>query len=275
MVEAVEHFDRALEHWGAGRPAGRAAQLGALALDIASLLTRLYVWPRQPSRVPDDRENDIIELMFRKATAIVSVDPRRYFAESLSTLRRINRFDITRVRQGAAIFATASAIFSVPGISLSLSRRILDYTTPFIDASDPKVLLYYRFSEALLDLLAGNWAAAAPYDPQLVEANSRLGEEWPWNVYMVVSATMLTERGHYAEAATLVETLDVLADAFDNDLILSAQTPVVDPPAVEAATARPGCGRGNPGSAGAAADRPSDAASLHVRFEGEHRVSRR
>jgi serine/threonine protein kinase/tetratricopeptide (TPR) repeat protein len=218
MVDAVAHFDRALVQWGAGVPTSSAGRVGVLALDASSLLTRLYVRRGQPARRPDDRENDIIELMFRKGTAIVSLDSRRYFAESLSTLRRINRFDITTVRQGAAIYATASSVFSIAAISFTLSRRILDYTRPFIDGSDPKTLLYHRFPELMLEFLVGNWKAVVPYDPQLVEANAKVGEAWFLSVYLVVTAMIQIGQGRYADAASVLGTLGEIAEAYENDL---------------------------------------------------------
>ncbi len=219
MVQAVEHFDRALAHWRAKRPTTRAGTVGVLALDAASLFARLYLRTRQPSRVPNARDNDIIHLMFRKGTAIVSLDSRRYFAESLGILRRINRFDITKVPQGAAIYATASSLFAIPAISFAVSRRILEYTRPFIDTADPKVLLYHRFPELMHDYLSGNWMAAAPYDPALVEANAKGGEEWFLSVYIVVSAAIQTEQGRYSSAAALLDRLGALGEAFENDLI--------------------------------------------------------
>jgi class 3 adenylate cyclase/tetratricopeptide (TPR) repeat protein len=219
MVQAVDHFDRALTHWGAGRPLTTAGRLGRLLADVGSVLLRLYVWPRQPRRVPRQIDNDVISLMAHRGTAIVSVDTRRYFAESLGTMRWINRFDIRQVRQGAAIYATASTVFAIPGISFRLSRRILDYSKPFIDLNNPKALLYHRFPELMLDFLAGTWRSAAPYDPDLVEANARAGEEWFLSVYIVITASIKAEQGCYAEAAALVERLGALAETFENDLL--------------------------------------------------------
>ncbi|MGH9329331.1 MAG: ATP-binding protein, partial [Vicinamibacterales bacterium] len=219
MVEAVEHFDRALEHYRAWRPRGRLVTAAGLVVDLASILTRLYVRPKQPARTPSARDEAIIDLMYKKGTAIVSVDARRYFVESLGALRRINRFDIRSVRNGAGMYAATSALFSVPAISYTLSRRILDYVKPFIDESDPKTALYYRFSDLMLNLLTGRWDGPG-VDHALVEANRRIGEEWFLSVYIVVHIAIAVEKGDFTTAERLIETLREMGQTNENDLIL-------------------------------------------------------
>ena len=219
MVEAVEHFDRALEHFRAWRRRGRLATAAGVAVDLASILTRLYVRTKQPTRRPSAREEAIIDVMYKKGTAIVSVDARRYFVESLGTLRRINRFDLRSVHDGPAMYAATSALFSVPAISYTLSRRILDYVKPFIDESDPKTALYYRFSDLMLNLLTGRWDGPG-CDLALVEANRRIGEEWFLSVYIVVHAAIAIEKGDFPTAEKLLDRMREMGSATENDLIL-------------------------------------------------------
>ena len=219
MVEAVEHFDRALASWRAWRPKGPLATTATLAVDMIGIVWRLYVSRRQPSRAPDARENAIIDVMHKKGTAIVSIDPRRYFVESVGLLRRINRYHLTKVKNGAAIYAATSALFSVPAISFRLSRRILDYVRPFVDEDDPRTMLYYRFSELMLDMLIGRWVSAPGYDRALVDANRKLGEEWFVSVYTVVHAAIEMEKGRFASAEALLTGLGEIGEAFDNALI--------------------------------------------------------
>ena len=219
MVEAVEHFDRALEHYRAWRRRGRLPTAAGVAVDLASILTRLYVRTKQPARTPSPREEAIIDVMYKKGTAIVSVDARRYFVESLGTLRRINRFDLRSVHDGPAMYAATSALFSVPAISYTLSRRILDYVKPFIDESDPKTALYYRFSDLMLNLLTGQWDGPG-CDLALVEANRRIGEEWFLSVYIVVHVAIAIEKGDFSTAGKLLDRMREMGAATENDLIL-------------------------------------------------------
>jgi tetratricopeptide (TPR) repeat protein len=219
MVEAVQHFDRALEHYRAWRQRGTLATAIGLARDFASVLTRLYIRTKQPARKPSARDEAIIDLLYKKGTAIVSVDARRYFIESLATVRRINRFDLRSVHDGPAMYAATSALFSVPAISYTLSRRILDYVKPFIDESDPKTALYYRFSDLMLNLLTGRWDGPG-CDLALVEANRRIGEEWFLSVYIVVHVAIAIEKGDFSTAETLLDRMREMGSAAENDLIL-------------------------------------------------------
>jgi serine/threonine protein kinase len=219
MVAAVEHFDRALKHYGAWQPRGRLATAAGLVVDFASILNRLYLRTGQPARTPSARDEAILDLLHKKGTAIVSVDTRRYFVESLGTVRRINRFDIRSVRNGPAIYAATSGLFSVPAISYTLSRRILDYVKPYIDESDPRTALYYRFSDLMLNLLTGRWSGPG-CDAALVEANRRIGEEWFLSVYIVVHVAIAIEKGDFSTAERLLDSMREMGSASENDLIL-------------------------------------------------------
>jgi hydrogenase maturation factor len=179
----------------------------------------LYVRTKQPTRRPSPRDEAIIDVMYKKGTAIVSVDSRRYFIESLGTLRRINRFDLRSVHDGPAMYAATSALFSVPAISYTLSRRILDYVKPFIDESDPKTALYYNFSDLMLNLLTGQWNGPG-CDLGLVEANRRIGEDWFLSVYIVVHVAIAIEKGDFQTAQTLLDRMREMGSATENDLIL-------------------------------------------------------
>jgi serine/threonine protein kinase/tetratricopeptide (TPR) repeat protein len=219
MVEAVTHFDRALECWDAAPPHGGVRQLLRLAADLSSILVRLYVTKKNPSRLPTRRDNDIIEVIQKKGTALVAFDSRRYFLESVGVLRRMNGFDLAHVTNGPAFYAVTSALFSVPAVSFAISRRILDYARRFVDANDPRTLLYYRFAELLHDLMNGEWNRPEAYDESLVAENRKLGEVWFASVYVLCFGLLAVERGRWGEAEEYASKLAELGDVYENDLI--------------------------------------------------------
>ena len=221
MAQAVEHFDRALKYWGVAVPRSPIGQHLRLLADLTSLLIRLYVRRRQPRRRPTVTDNAVIDLRFKKGTALVSHDARAYFAESIAVLRQINRFDIRTVHNGAGIFASVSALFSVPAISFTLSERILRYTKPFIEPGDSKTLLQFRVSEVLLYMHLGRWREVPPFDMTLVDTCLQSGEQWFVWVYIMAHMTMLTEQGRYESAEALLVRLGSVAEMYESDLVRS------------------------------------------------------
>ena len=86
MVQAVEHFDRA---WRIGAPSGRRRSLRRWGAGPGRGHLHAPVSANAPTLTPaDPRDNDIVELMFLKGTAIVSLDSRRYLPSSWDSAAR-------------------------------------------------------------------------------------------------------------------------------------------------------------------------------------------
>ena len=85
-----------------------------------------------------------MDLFYKKAEALVVIDPKRFFIESFFFYDTIVHFDLTKFKFGIAIFAGASALFSFTGLSLRIGRRILDYAKPRLAPDDAKQWIIIR-----------------------------------------------------------------------------------------------------------------------------------
>jgi class 3 adenylate cyclase len=219
MVEAADHFDRALTHWNAVLPRGKTARAIRLAKDLLKLFVRLYVRRTQPARAASAREIEIISTRHKKGQAVVTFDASGYFVEAVAALGEINRSDITTVPNGPGIYSSVSALFSIPGISFTVADRILKYTRPFIRDEDWRALIQYRLSEIGLCMVSGRWKDVPPLDLALVEKSHVYGDHWFLWVYLYFYATLLTELGRYDELEHVQELLARIADYYSNDLV--------------------------------------------------------
>jgi len=155
-AKAVEYFDSVLERLGAGSSKSKMVTGFRLFSGLLDLIKNLYLPSRNSKRAPDEKDNEILDLYYRKAISLVYLDSERCFVEFLGALKRLNKFDITKVKNGVRMWMSASGLFSWTGISFKLSKKILEYSKDEFNKTDIKDLLYYDLFELLYNFFTGN-----------------------------------------------------------------------------------------------------------------------
>ena len=217
MAEAVQHFDRVMELWGERRPRHRLGKFLALAVNLVKVLRSLYLPMRQSRRSPSSRMNAMFEATYNRGTALVSIDTWRMITDSLRLVRVIRRYDLGRVPNGVAMYASSSALFFFTGLSFPVARRLLAYSARYIDPEDTKTLYKFKFWELALDTLAGNWEKERKYEEDIIDRNMREGDPYTPPGYVYYSGVIATEQGSFREAAAFIQKLRDIADVYEND----------------------------------------------------------
>ncbi|MCK4638221.1 MAG: AAA family ATPase, partial [Bacteroidales bacterium] len=73
-TEAVEHFDKVLQLWGEKSPKNKIILYSQLVWNVLILIKSLYLPYKRVKRIPEPRENDIINLVAKKAYALSQMD---------------------------------------------------------------------------------------------------------------------------------------------------------------------------------------------------------
>jgi tetratricopeptide (TPR) repeat protein len=217
-VEAVEYFEKALNHYWGELPKHPISAVLRLLSGFIHLLVSLYLPSLKFKRIPTHRDNESIDLFFKKLKTLAIINPKRYFIESVYFYRRLTQFDLTKCELGIGMFAGASNLFSFTGISFSLSRKILDLLKGRVDKDDIKSFIIYDFSETLHKYMEGNWKTIKEYDDDLVDKNLSMGEiYWTSQHYFWHGCPKLFQG--YLEAPKLMVTkLNDLFEVYENDL---------------------------------------------------------
>ena len=214
-AEAVTHFDRALQYLGERKsPSGLLGFLRA-GVGILSLTGTLRATARRARRAPTARDNEILNLFFRRGWALSVVDPQRFFFDSVIALKRLTRFDPARVENGVSILAGACAVFIFSGMFFGLSRRILEHLKGAIRPEDAKANLLHIYYDLLLRLLTGGWEHR--FAEELIEPNLRTGDLQTVNFYLLAYGLIAIERGARAEAEAMIERLKQIGESYDNE----------------------------------------------------------
>ena len=117
-AEAVEHFDKALVYYGEKLPKHSISAMFKSVVCFINFVISLYLPYLKFKKLPTQRDREIILLYVRKLEALGVTDPKRFFVESVYTLKRLANFDLTKIENGTALFAGASVVFSWAGIFL-------------------------------------------------------------------------------------------------------------------------------------------------------------
>jgi tetratricopeptide (TPR) repeat protein len=221
FLEAVEHYNRALEHLGERVPRSQLEVKLRLAPALLAVLARLYRPRRRPSEAtPQERE--VIRLMFARAHAQVTTDPTRFVFDGLDALRRVQRVDPRSVEHAAAIYSGAVGLFAYGGLSFAISRRFLEAAVPLVPWDDPSELLSFRFFNFLHHYLEGDWCDAQSVDEALLEEGLRLGQLWEVCNYLDLDTERLLCRGDFAKVRERIEEIAKIADLYQYDLAKAA-----------------------------------------------------
>jgi class 3 adenylate cyclase len=213
--DAVPHFDRALAYLGvASAKSAPAAQLGFVR-NLLGVLPRLYL-PAGPSRrAADERERDVIEIMFRRALAQTTSDPTRFLFDSMATLRRIVRLDARSIPSAGRNYAGCVGIFSYTGVSFGLGGRFLARAEPLLEGRpEAPDYLYYRCMRFIHHFLAGDWSAAHEVPPDVLDAHVRAGHLWEAAAYLGLVGEKRIRCGDFAGAAEVLRRSDAIAEGF-------------------------------------------------------------
>ena len=138
--EAVEYFDKALNYYWRNLPKSSLAVLFSLISAFIHLLISLYLPSFKFKHTPTEKDIEIADLFFKKSKALVTFNPKRFFLESLYICKRITKFNLAEFGLGMEIFVGASALFSFTGISLGLSRKVLDAAAAMINKNNTQAV---------------------------------------------------------------------------------------------------------------------------------------
>lgn len=217
-IDAVKHFDEALNHYWRKLP-GNALTRGLLFLrSFATFLLAVYFPSRYFKKLPTQTDIEVVDLYCKKAEALVVIDPKRFFIEFFYFHATAVQFDFTKFNLGIGIFAGASPLFVFTGLSLNVGRKILDYAKPRLSPSDAKQLIRYDLVDTQHHFLKGNWSEITQYDEALVNKVLRIGEMWDAAQHYYWHGLPEICRGRFDAARHLVSRLCNIAEAYENDI---------------------------------------------------------
>jgi hypothetical protein len=148
QVKSADYFTRVLEYHGEKFPKATAGIALKCAYGFLQFLAGIYLPQFKWKRNPDEKDREIIELQYAKAKALIASVPMRFIIETFFMMPRFTAVDISRIEKGFGKLAGLAGLFSWPGISATISRRILTFAKNKIDTDDNESRYTWLVSEA-------------------------------------------------------------------------------------------------------------------------------
>ena len=192
FIEAIEFFDKAAENRGKRLPKLNALNIPILLLDIAAITLKLYLPTIR--RQTDPNESDIDKMIkdLNIMWAIGSADIGRALFYNIRVLRKILNYNISASKHFINCVAGLSCMFSVGGISFSISRKLIEHAKMNFPSSDAKTYHYKPF-EMIHNYLIGNWEKN--FDNELINDALEFGDLMSASTYLYIQGATLIELG--------------------------------------------------------------------------------
>jgi len=221
-LSADEYFGKVLAFFGEKIPRHSASFFLKFIFGLSIFITALYFPFLVKKRKSTKKDSEVINLLYKKNTALIVIDPKKMFMESFFWLRRLIYFDINSIDNGVNILSMSSAAFSYPGISFAFSRKVLNFMQDKVDRTDMKSLLYYELPNTLLNSLSGNWSEAGEYNEDLVRENLKIGEMFYTTSYIMTCGGMSVEKGQAEKTAGFARAIFDIADKYEHEYAWAA-----------------------------------------------------
>lgn len=222
-AESLKYLDSVIDYLGEKRPKNKLVSIINVLKNLSNVLLNLYIPRKRKSLHPTAKDNEIADLMYIRGEALSSLDRTRFFMDSIGLIRRLNKLDLSGIENGSTHYAASSALFSVSGISFPISKKMLDYSSSFIDKSDKKSVFRINVYHLLHDYLAGNWDNDLEYNQNIIDDMIKIGDLFLTRIQLVWSGLIKLEQGNFDYANLSVEKLSEIGEEYEHDGAISSK----------------------------------------------------
>ncbi len=217
-VDALPLYDSLLRHHGIPVPESRLALMFSALAGFARILFWLY-GPEQKKLKPlTPQLRESLILSYERNVMLAATDPRTFFLQTLAICRQLLRCDVSDFELGLKSLVNKSSTFSVSGISLTMSRRVLEKMSRVIRQDRPGAWINYLFSKSIYCFLAGEWNERKLFRDPLVEKQTEQGNAYEVESLLLFSGFACVESGDWEAYRDARHMLEMISDRFDDNL---------------------------------------------------------
>ena len=216
LSESLIYINKVLEYRGITIPINRIEKTLQLIHTSVSVIIHLYFLSNREGKVPEERVSEGLGLLLQKTWMLYATGSPEFMSAALTILRVLNKYDITKIKDGQFLYAFMSAVPSSTGISFKLSRKMLDYVNRQLYEDDAKFNIVYHFSERIHCCNGGEWINVT-YEKSIVDQGLRIGSLNYSSGYLYWTGLILTELGNFSEAILCCESLYEIGGIYENN----------------------------------------------------------
>jgi len=215
-IEAIETFEMIMKQYFMRKfpKTERSEKIKGLAAMIG-VIVNVYLYPYTRHRDPTPDFNLFYKTMISWGEAISTLNPRRFLLLSFIFARDIFKYKISESPPALSVATDCSVFFMWTGLSLTISKKLLDTAKREGVENHPETRIDYRFTRKMHIFHTGQWEEDDDFE-QIFQSALRIGKYWPITVYTLFSGFICTEMGQYDKFMEAVEKLNEISESFDN-----------------------------------------------------------
>lgn len=215
-VEAVDYFDKALNNLGIQETNNEIFYLIKFILNFLSLVKSLYLPSIRKKKIPIDFDNQVMNIIFHRAKALANVDSKRFFIETIWGTKQCFNFNLYKSQIHFNTLSGSSMLFSLTGISLNISKKILDYSKKYMHNENGKFSFhFYNNVETVHNFLSGNWQR--DFDENIIDRALEAGDTFCASFTLGFLGYLYTELGDFASTERIIQKLNTISDEYNDE----------------------------------------------------------
>jgi tetratricopeptide (TPR) repeat protein len=215
-AEAIEYYDKVLKNYVPTLPKSKIRRMLMLINNILHLLIAIFLPALKFKKMAGEHDKKILRIMFHNSKALYSHDSKRFFFEAFYLMKFNTRFNLSSSEYSRAIMTSTSVLFSWTGISLSLSKKILELSGRDIEKATSFLQFEYYTYCKMHQFFAGDWKPDPKLD-ELYAFGMQRGEFFNITILLMFCGFINIELGLENETNKILKRLKTVADEFDSE----------------------------------------------------------
>ena len=220
---ALIHFDRILERFGVKPPKYKIISFISLIFYFIRIIINLYLPSLKSNNIPDNIDNDIFYLLYKKIQCLAFVNAMRSFVEGIGAIKESFGFDLRKVKDSYNFILFGSGLFSYTGLSFILSKKFLGRALEIIDTNDFKELMAFHTYNLMHNCFSGQWNEIIWIDESIIDYNIKIGQFWEVSNYLNFYATSIQPKGENEALSLIMERLSMIGDMYEYNIAKAHQ----------------------------------------------------
>ena len=216
FLEAVEYFNKVLEHYGEKEIKLSVSGIFKLFFRFSYFLTGIYMPYLRWNKTPSNRDSEINYFVYKKDQCLVAIDVKKYLISCINHSKRLIAYDVSKLEKGIDLLCGYSTAFSYGGISFGLSRKILEVVKEKLNRNDAQSKILYELCSVMYSFLSGDFEILEEYDNDLVNQSLKTVNMFTPN-YISFYIILKLERGYFTETNDLLEKLHEIGNTYEHE----------------------------------------------------------
>ncbi len=213
-VEAVEYFDKVIAFYYKPFPKTNIRKIIALVHNLILIFKTMYLYRCKADSKTAEIEKQVLRIFYPRGAALVSVDPKGAFFESLYGYRFLNKHKFGNYEASMAV--STSCTFFFTGILFNLGQKIMTFFKKYIDEKYVLGWLIFKYSQSV-HVYYGGIKIEGQEEEKVYKLGLQIGEYWPMTTFYVYNGFNIIESGNEKLTLRYLQLLMGVSEAFENN----------------------------------------------------------